>query len=62
MKGRPLTVRLVAWLLRRGVHATVLLDALGKSHSHRDGAWRWQVLVDAETRNQQRQQRKAIAP
>lgn len=51
MMGRRLTVWLAALFLRHGLEPAQLLDALSKSHRHRDSAWRMAVLEDAQARN-----------
>lgn len=56
-----LIVRIVAFAMRRGVTAEDAMEALSKSHPHRDGAWRLDVIEQAEARNVIRANRRRMA-
>jgi hypothetical protein len=56
--GRWITVRVVAWGLRRGVADDVIEQAIRRRFRHRDTAWRWEVIGDAHLLNDRAQIRQ----
>lgn len=53
MLGRRRIVKVAAWALRRGVSAEEMMATLTRSYPHRDGAWRLDVLNQAQQRNRE---------